>query len=148
MRTAPPYIPSGRSFRRKHVHFAANLLSNISCRDMVKKVIKRVTAQYAIIDNNDKFYETATKETLEAFYEESTPESLQQVRLRINPQTFLDVLLMEIRGMTISFASKRKKERLKQEKLLSEEIEALEVKIAAETNNEICMNLIEEQQEK
>ena len=104
-----------------------------------------MTAQYAIIDNNDKFYETATKETPEAFYEESTPESLQQVRLRINLQTFLDVLLMEIRGMTITFASRRKKERLKQEKLLIKEIEALEFKISAETDNDTCMNLIEEQ---
>ena len=26
MQSAPPYIPSGRSFRRKHVHFVTNLL--------------------------------------------------------------------------------------------------------------------------
>ena len=50
---------------------------------------------------------------------------------------------MEIRGMTIMFASRRKKERLKQEKLLIKEIEALEVKISAETDNDTCMNLIE-----
>lgn len=44
----------------------------------------------------------------------------------IDDSTFLEILLMEIRGINISYASYKKKEREKQEKLLYEEIEQLE----------------------
>ena len=64
------------------------------------------------------------------------PESLQSIKLKINPQIFLDVLLLEIRRETIFFSSLRKRERLAQESILIQEIETLE--------NQICQELSEE----
>ena len=101
----------------------------------IKKLIKRVVAQYAIIDDNSKFYETVSNEVLKQFYDSATPESLQYVNLRINPQAFLDILQLEIRGFSISYSSKKKRERIAQEVLLLQEIEILEKKVAECTDD-------------
>lgn len=45
---------------------------------------------------------------------------------------FLEILLTEIRGKTISYASYKKKERDKEEKILSEKIQKLEESILTE----------------
>ena len=55
--------------------------------DLVQKTIKRVTAQYAIINGNENFYENATEEELQDFYS-TNPEALQFVNLKINSQSF------------------------------------------------------------
>ena len=57
--------------------FNSSLLSDSTYRDLVKSTIKRVTAQYAVIDGNQNFYETATKEELNKFYDTAMPDSLQ-----------------------------------------------------------------------
>ena len=44
--------------------------------DLVQKTIKRVTAQYAIINGDENFYENATEEELQDFYS-TNPEALQ-----------------------------------------------------------------------
>ena len=54
------------------------------------------------------------------------------IQFTINEQLFLEILLTEIRGKTISFASYRKKERTKLEIFLSEEINKLESNLQTE----------------
>ena len=49
----------------------------------VKDIIKRVVAQYAIINNDPNFYENVTNEALQEFYMSSSPESLQFLNLKI-----------------------------------------------------------------
>ena len=99
----------GRGFWK----FNSSLIKDPNFLTLIKETIRRVVAQYAIIDGNYNFYEKATKEQLEEFYATTNPEILQHVNLKINPQSFLDVLLMEIRRETISFSSKKKRERIK-----------------------------------
>ena len=123
-------------------------MSDPSYRDLIKSTIQRVTAQYAIIDDNEHFFETASLEELQTFYRTCTPESLQCVNLKINPQSFLDVLLLEIRRESISYASRKKRERLSKEKALLKEIEDLEAKITAEDGDDEGQILIDEQEAK
>ena len=82
------------------------------------------------------FYKNASAQELHDFYASNTPESLQSMIFKINPQTFLDVLFLEIRRETISFSSLKKRERLAQESLLTQEIETLE--------KQICQDITEE----
>ena len=70
------------------------------------------------------------------FYSSASPQSLQYVNLKINPQIFLDILLMEIRGVTITYSARKKRERRENEILLMHDIEKLEIKVAEEVNNE------------
>ena len=64
-----------------------------------------MTAQYSIINNDDNFFQNATQEILETFLSEQTPESLQSLPLKINPELFLETLLMRIRRETIQFSA-------------------------------------------
>ena len=91
-----------------------------------------MVAQYAIIDGNEKFYETASEEIWQDFYSSTNPETLQYINLKINPQSFLDVLLMEIRRGTISFSLRKKRDRHASEQSLLHSIESLETQLAAE----------------
>ena len=56
--------------------FNSSLLYDPSNCSMVKNTLKRVVAQYGIIESNINFYETVSKEVLIEFYNNSTPESL------------------------------------------------------------------------
>ena len=58
--------------------------------EKIKSTIKRVVAQYAIINNDENFFINASAQDLQDFYSSNTPESLQSQNLKINPQTFLD----------------------------------------------------------
>ena len=87
-------------------------------------------AQYAIIQGDRNFYTNVSEQVLQDFYASSTPETLTFHDLKINPQSFLDVLLMEIRRETISFSGRKKKERQSEELLLIHDIEVLENKLA------------------
>ena len=89
-----------------------------------------------MINGDDNFYINVSEDILKEFYNSSTPESLQYVNLKINPQTFLDILLMEIRGVTIAYSSKKKRERKQNEIKIMHDIELLESKIDNELNNE------------
>ena len=91
--------------------FNNSLLKNVDYITTVKKVISEVKKQYSALVYN--------------------PESIDKIPqydivLQINDQLFLEVLLMEIRGKTISYSSHLKKETDKQEKILISEIETLE----------------------
>ena len=89
-------------------------------------MVKRVTTQYSIINEDPDFFINVDAETLNDFYASSTPESLQNHNLKINTQLFLDILLLEIRRETIYFSSRRKKKRVAEEKLTLHEIETLQ----------------------
>ena len=94
-----------------------------------------MTAQYAIINGDENIYENATEELLQDFYS-TNPEALQFVNLKINSQSFLDVLLMEIRRVTISFSANKKRDRQAKERLLLSTIEQLESQLAAIQNDQ------------
>ena len=116
--------------------FNSSLLKDPEYVSKVKDTIKRVVAQYAIVNNDENFYINASEQVLQDFYAHSSPETLQSTNLKINPQSFLDILLLEIRGMTIKFSAKKKRERESKEVMLIHEIEVLENTIATEANEE------------
>ena len=87
-----------------------SLLYDTEYVEIVKQTIKRVTTEYAIINNDENFYQNVESHILDSFLLEQTPESLQILQLKINPELFLDTLLMEIRRMTISFSARKKTE--------------------------------------
>ena len=120
----------GRGFWK----FNSSLLSDPKYVAGVKDIIKRVVAQYAIINNDPNFFENVTNEALQEFYMSSSPESLQFLNLKINPQSFLEILQLEIRGFTITYSSKKKRNRIAQEIILTQEIEMLEKKVAESDN--------------
>ena len=120
------------------------MLKNKDYIDKIKSTIKRVVAQYAIVNEDSNFFENDNAEALELFYSESTPESLQLETLKINPQTFLDILLLEIRGESIAFSSKLKKQRSEMEQLIVNEIDILQKRII-EANNETNFQLVNNQ---
>ena len=84
-----------------------SLLGDSKYVDLVKFVVKRVTTQYSIINEDPDFFINVDAETLHDFYASSTPESLQNHNLKINPQLFLDILLLEIRRETIHEGKKK-----------------------------------------
>ena len=116
--------------------FDSSLLKEPSYVEKIKSTIKRVVAQYAIINNDENFFINASAQDLQDFYSSNTTESLQSQNLKINPQTFLDVLCLEIRRETILFSSMRKRERQAQELIWSQDIEALEKQLCADIDNE------------
>ena len=121
----------GRGFWK----FNSSLLKEPKYIERVKALIKRVVTQYSIVNEDPDFFVNASAEELKRFYDENTPESLQQQELKINPQTFLDILLLEIRSESISFSSKLKKERVAKEHLITEEIRMLETKMMESVDN-------------
>ena len=127
--------------------FNNSLLSDPQYLELIKSTIKRVTAQYAIIDGDENFYTNATEEEINSFYS-TNPEALQFINLKINHQSFLDILLMEIRRVTITFSARKKRERQFNEQKLIALIESLETQLAAEYNEENFQNINEDLQTK
>ena len=119
----------GRGFWK----FNTSLLKDKTFVELVNNTIKRVTCQYAYFDNIPDFFENETKEVIEQFLNEQTPETLQTLNLKLNPELFLDTLLMEIRGSTIKYSSEIKRSNRAQEQLLVHDIEILEKQI--QSNN-------------
>ena len=92
--------------------------SLINDKDYVKiitKAIRDVTIQYA----EDIYTET--------FLHSASPEELQSIVLNINPQLFLECLLLEIRGKTISYCAWNKKCRNGAQKLALHKLELAEI---------------------
>ena len=106
-----------------------SLLSEADYVLKIKNCIKRVACQYAIIENDQNFFQNATPENLEMFLTEQTPESLQNLPLTINPELFLDTLMMEIRQETIIYSAAKKRNKVAEEQLLNHDIEILEYQI-------------------
>ena len=103
-----------------------SLLSDQEYVGIIKRTIKKVVGQYST--NKEAFnpQHDMPSETLEDFIAMQTPETLQSLPLEINPELFLDTLLMEIRGVTISYSAQKKRERNADEQLLNHDIEILE----------------------
>ena len=134
----------GRGFWK----FNSSLLYNAEYRDLVKDTIKKVVAQYGIINSNDNFFESATQDDLDAFYNNASSESLQQVELKINPSSFLDVLMMVIRKETMTYSARRKRERVALEVKTVQEIELLEARLNANDDNDsIADELVQKKNE-
>ena len=123
-----------------------SLLSDVNYVKIIKNTIKRVTAQYAIINDEPNFFERASAEQLEQFYLNQTPESLQTLPLQIHSELFLDTLMMEIRRATILYSAEKKRDRMSEELLLNHEIEILENNIQNVGHND--QRLLEELQTK
>ena len=103
-----------------------SLLYDTEYVSMVKDVINRVTCQYAIINNDENFFENCSDEELHEFKTSQSAESLQSLPLKINSELFLETLFMEIRRVTILFSASKKRNRLEKELSLLSDIEILE----------------------
>ena len=99
------------------------LLSDKKYVEMIKETIKRVTYQYT--ENNSTVNDVI-----------DTPESLQHLPLKINPELFLDTLMMEIRRDTILYSAQQKRERNFNEQKLNHDIEILEKEMQKEAADE------------
>ena len=85
--------------------FNNSLLKDTEYLETINKKIEEVKLQYCLpIYNNENL--------------QNIPNS--EIQFTINDQLFLDTLLMEIRGQTISFSSYKKKQNDQNEKLLAE----------------------------
>ena len=102
--------------------FNNSLLKDQEYVKIVKKVIEEVKNQYA--ENDQPSEEISNKD----------------IKFSINDQLFLEVLLMEIRGKTISYATYKKKKIDKTEQNLIQEINILE-------QNNFNSTLLEEKRE-
>ena len=91
---------------------------------LITNAIRDVTIQYA-----EDIYD-------EAFLKTASPEQLQSLVLTINPQLFLECLLLEIRGKTISYCAWKKKCKNGAQNLALHRLELAEVNSDREPDNE------------
>ena len=103
--------------------FNNSLINDPEYIKLVCEAIKNVTVQYAedIYDIN--------------YLKNATPEQLQSIILTINPQLFLECLLLEIRGKTISYCAWQKKQRYGAQNLALHRLELAEVNSDREPDN-------------
>ena len=107
--------------------FSNSLLHGTEYVKLVKKQIKDVKEQYSVHVYNE---------------EELRDIDNLDIQLTIDDQLFLEILLTEIRGKTISYATFKKRERVKLENTLTREIRKLE------ENAQSDQNLIEIEEKK
>ena len=91
--------------------FNNSLLTDKEFVNIIKKQICEVKSQYACLVYNRNLISEIDNE---------------MIQFTISEQTFLDILLMEIRGKSISYSTFRKKKMLEKEKSLEQEIFQLE----------------------
>jgi len=102
-----------------------SLLSDIEFLRVINTVIEDIKRQYCI-----PIYNLDTLNEIED----------SQIQFVINDQLFLETLLMEIRGKTISYSSHRAKLRRTQESILISKIEILEQSLTEE-NKDLLITL-------
>ena len=124
-----------------------SLLYNLEYVGLIKNTIKHIASQYAIINGNYNYIESCSAEDLENFLQSQSPESLQALTLKINPELFLDVLLMEIRHRTIQFSANLKRNREAEEKKLLNDIKLLENNMHTTDNNNDIITELEQKKE-
>ena len=90
--------------------FNNSLLKDTTYTDSIKIRIKEVTRQYLETPIDDNFWDTLSMENIE------------HLDLNINPQLFFEVLLLEIRGLTINYSSRLKRRKNLRFNFLSKEI--------------------------
>lgn len=91
--------------------FNNSLLYDIEYVNTVKSIIRKVKEQYAVLVYNQENLDTVDD---------------MELQLTIDDQLFLETLLLEIRGKTISYSSFKKKEKVKLEAKLIQDINILE----------------------
>ena len=96
---------------RSYWKFNNSLLYDTHYVDLIKQCILNVKKQYAVL-----LYNSDTIDNI----------SNEEIQFVINDQLFLETLLLEIRGKTISFASHKKKMEVTEENELVKNIEILE----------------------
>ena len=105
--------------------FNNSLLQDLDYLECINTKIEEIKKQYSVpIYNPEKLLEIDDND----------------LQFTISDQLFLETLLMEIRGKTISYASYRNKNKTKQEQILLDEIKKLEKNLTAE-NKETYVNL-------
>ena len=126
------------NFRPKtYWKFNNTLLYDKDYVKMIKETIKHIIKQYCLpVYNLENIEDIDTKD----------------IQFSINDQLFFEALLLEIRGKTISFSSRKKKKEQLEEKLLNENIRKLEEKDNLNYNEMIDLenkkNLLQEIREK
>ena len=110
----------GRGFFK----FNNSLLNDQEYVDIILKAIRDVTIRYVEDIYNPAFLNTAS------------PEQLQSLILTINPQLFLECLILEIRGKTISYCAWRKKCKNGAQNLALQKLELAEVLSDREPDND------------
>ena len=108
--------------------FNNNLLRDKEYLDKVKLIIQNVIEKYSLpVYNLEKIKEIPKND----------------IQFTINDQMILEQILLEIRGMTIPYSAKKKKEnKLKEEKLLKQ-ISVLET-ITQQSNSSVLMEMLDE----
>ena len=96
--------------------------------EKVKETIKNVVQQYAEDCYNPDFFQIAT------------PEQLQETTSTLNPQLFLETLMMEIRGTTIQYCATKKKIKNAAKNLALHRLEVAEEASDSQPN---CRELLE-----
>ena len=103
--------------------FNNSLLYDLEYSNIVKNIILEVKKQYgALVYNFENIHEISNDD----------------LHFTINSQLFLETLLMEIRGKTISYSSNKRKERDKIERDLLKDIDTLECNV-----NQASIQLLE-----
>ena len=89
--------------------FNNSLLKNLNYLEHIKKLILRTTELYSTDDLGEEYWQNIQ------------PQHIQNINLNINAQLFFDVLLMEIRGFSVEYCSRLKKEKNDQFNSLTKE---------------------------
>ena len=109
----------GRGFFK----FNNSLINDYEYVKLIEDTIREVTIQYAEDIYNKDFLKNAT------------PEQLQMVVSTIDPQLFLEVLLFEIRGKTISHCAWKKKSKNGAQNLALHRLQLAEIESDREPDN-------------
>ena len=112
--------------------FNNSLLKDYEYTDLILNTIRNVTALYA----EDVYAHD--------FLEKMNPEEQQNILLTINPQLFLEALLLEIRGKTISYCAWKKKCNTTAYTLAVHRLESLEIASDKQPNNKTLKQQLEQ----
>ena len=102
--------------------FDSALLNDTEYISRVKKSIKETCAKYMVHDSYTNFFQDCTDNEMLNFLETHTPSSLQNLDFNINPNLFLEMLLNDIKNVTISYSVQKNREINLEEKTLFENL--------------------------
>ena len=114
------HFTRGRGFWK----FNNSLLKDPEYVTLIKKTIKNVVMQYA------------KTETDYDLTEDASPDTIQNIECTLNPQLLYDMIQLEMRGVTIKYSSRVKKERSSKTNLLLHKLESLETAADRQTPEE------------
>ena len=112
-------VQLGRGFFK----FNNSLLHDQDYVNLVKQTVKNVTRQYSTVNYTDEFWET-----LPTF-------NIDNMDININDQLFFEVLMMEIRGVTIQYSARKKRNKTENLRLLLHDLEKKELELNLSPNN-------------